>query len=130
MACCLAMMLWLAIKKKFTLKPFDALFIILITALFCILIEWLLMNFTVKYEEGHNATIDLGIYMQVFLLVAVPLILYLSYYTNNIEIKKGLHRQKWISLIALILFVLTGLIALSLGIALTFFVPELSGNIT
>ena len=115
-------------KRPWQLQPFDGLTLLLLNTLLFGL-HWLFIEFGNSFEEGNNATVYLRIYTGIGLLVVQPLLFYISYRWNRLELSRKLHRQKWISVAAIVLTAASGLLALIIGIGVLC-TPDLSGNIT
>jgi len=102
---------------------------LLIANLVLLQLHWL-MDFVPSYfYAGTNATMDIGISTSIILLLLQPILFFVAFLWNKLELKKQLHQQRWISIVAITLAILSGLIALIIGISVLF-TPDLSGNIT
>ena len=71
-----------------------------------------------QFEDGHNATSSIRITTEIIFLIISPLIFYATFKMNKFEISKNMHQEKWITNLALILFIISGLIALIIGIGI------------
>lgn len=121
-------LVWGLTKGPWQLQPFDGLTLLLLNTLLFGL-HWLFIEFGNSFEEGNNATVYLRIYTGIGLLVVQPLLFYISYRWNRLELSRKLHRQKWISVAAIVLTAASGLLALIIGIGVLC-TPDLSGNFT
>lgn len=117
--CGIWLMAIFAFKPDFSLKKFDGL-TLMVT--YILLLGTLLSIFQIftggKFEYGHNATISIRIFTEIFLLVITPLIFYATYKLNKLEITHKMHAVKWIGSLAIVVVLITSLIALLLGIAI------------
>jgi len=120
--------LWIITKMEWRTVRFDGL-TLLIANILLLNFHWLFEWFTDKFEEGQNATVNIRIVMSIALLIIQPILFYIAYKWNKIELFQNLHKQKWISYIAIVFTVLSGLLALVIGIGILL-TPDLSGNIS
>jgi len=109
---------FITFKSNYSINKFDGLtlmvsYILLIFTLFTIF-----KIFIDEFEDGHNATSSIRINTEIIILIISPLIFYAALKMNKFEIIKNMHQEKWISNLALVLFVITGLIALVIGIGI------------
>ena len=124
---CLTILLLLIIKKSsWNTTRFDGLTLLFITILLFSL-HWLLILFNNKFENGYNATINIRIVTEATLLIIQPILFFMAYKLNNMEISKKLHQYKWISFLSLILCIACTVITLIIGIGLLA-APDLGGN--
>jgi hypothetical protein len=114
----LLLIFFITFKPNFSVNKFDGLtlmvsYILLIFSLFTIF-----KIFIDEFEDGHNATSSIRINTEIILLIISPLIFYAALKMNKFEISKNMHQEKWITNLALVLFLITGLIALVIGIGI------------
>jgi hypothetical protein len=104
-------------KPDFSVKKFDG--ATLMTAyILLICTTFTIFKFFIdgRFEDGHNATIGIRASIEIILLIITPLIFFISLKLNKFEISKNMHQAKWITNLAIVLTVLSGLIALVIGI--------------
>lgn len=116
--CGIAVIALIAFKPDFSVKKFDGL-AVMSTYMLLICATYLVFNIFMdgKFTDGHNATIGIRAAIEIILLVVAPLIFFISLKMNQFEVSSKMHEAKWITRIALILTVVSGLIALVIGIA-------------
>jgi hypothetical protein len=114
-------------KFDFSVKSFDGLSL-LVVALLLFGIHWLVDEFCEFFYEGPSAS-KIRIGTLIGTLIIHPILFYVAYSMNELEINNNLHKQKWISYSAIVLASLTFLLVLFIGIGVLF-TPDLSGNIT
>jgi hypothetical protein len=104
-------------KPDFSVKKFDG---AIVMAAYILLICTIFTIFKIfidgRFEDGHNATIGIRASIQIVLLIITPLIFFTALKLNKFEIRKNMHQAKWISNLAKVLTVLSGLISLIIGI--------------
>lgn len=110
---------FIAFKPNFSVNKFDGL---------TLMVSYILMIFTLftifkifidgQFEDGQNATSSIRTTTEIILLVISPLIFYTTLKMNKFEISRNMHQEKWITNLALVLFVITGLIAIVTGIGI------------
>jgi hypothetical protein len=108
----------ITIKPDFSVKKFDgvtvlATYVLLLFATFAIFKVFTDGNF----NDGHNATIGIRASVEIILLVIAPLTFFAAFTLNKYETSKNMHQVKWITHLALVLTILSGLIALIIGFA-------------
>lgn|GEM_PF-2356651 len=108
----------IAYKPDFSVKKFDGItlmvaYILLVYTIFAIFKIFINDHF----QNGHNATINFRVNTEIILLIITPLVFFATVKMNNIEMRKNMHQQKWITILALVFAVLSGLIVLVVGIA-------------
>lgn len=104
-------------KPDFSVKKFDG--ITVMTAYILLICTIFTVFKTVidgRFEDGHNATIGIRATIEIMLLIITPLLFFTALKLNKFEISKNMHQAKWISNLAIVLTVLSGLIALVIGI--------------
>lgn len=126
--CLAAMIIWVVVQNKWQSAGFDGL-ALLIANVLLFNFHWLFYTLFTSFEEGHNAIQDIQLRTSIGLLLIQPILFFIAYQWNKLEIQASLHQQKWISIVAITLSILTGLIAIIIGIGVLF-TPDLSGNIT
>lgn len=104
-------------KPDFSVKKFDgatvmAAYILLICTIFTIFKIFI----DGRFEDGHNATIGIRSSIEIILLIIAPLVFFTALKMNKFEIRKNMHQANWITNLAIILTILSGLIALVIGI--------------
>jgi amino acid transporter len=113
-------------KRDFSVKKFDG---VTVMATYFLLICTIFTIFKIfiddKFKEGNNATIEIRSLIEVILLIMAPLIFFTVQKINKLEISKNMHEAKWITNLAIVLTVLSGLLALFFGIAVLF-TPDVS----
>ncbi len=117
--CIIWLIIIISIKPDFSIKKFDS---------FTIIIAYISLVFTLfavfqmliggHFEFGHNATIRIRITIELIIMLINPLIFYTIFKLNKFEIEKNMHQGKWITNFAIVLTVLSGLIAFFIGIGL------------
>ena len=115
----LLLIFFIAFKPNFSVNKIDGL---------TLMVSHILLIFTLftifkifidgQFEDGHNATSSIRINTEIILLIISPLIFYATLKMNKFEISKNMHQEKWITKLAVVLFVITGLIALVIGIGI------------
>ena len=104
-------------KPDFSVKKFDG---VTVMAAYILLICTTFTIFKIfidgRFEDGHNATIGIRASIEIILLIITPLIFFTALKMNKFEISKNMHQAKWITNLAIVLTVLSGLIALVIGI--------------
>jgi hypothetical protein len=115
----LLLIFFIAFKPNFSVNKFDGLtlmasFILLI----CIIFTIFKIFIGGQFEDGNNATSSIRITTEIILMIISPLIFYTTFKMNKFEISKNMHQEKWITNLAVVLFVISGLIALVIGIGI------------
>ena len=106
-------------KPDFSVKKFDGLTVMAAyTLLICATFTLFKIFIDGRFEDGHNATIGIRASIEIILLIITPLIFFTALKLNKFEISKNMHQAKWITNLAIVLAVLSGLIALVIGIAI------------
>ena len=104
-------------KPDFSVKKFDG---AIVMATYILLIFTIFTIFKIfidgRFEDGHNATIGIRALIEIVLLIITPLIFFTALKLNTFELRKNMHQANWISNLAKVLTVLSGLIALVIGI--------------
>ncbi len=126
--CLIALLVASVAKSKWHTTRFDGLALIIITVL-SLSFHWLFVFFNDKFENAHNATIYIRIATTATLVIIQPILFFVAYKWNRAEIQQHLHQQKWVSIVAIVLTVISVLIALTIGIGILA-TPDLSGNIS
>jgi len=107
----------LAFKHDFSVKKFDAVYMMIAYMLLLFAIVGVGKIFTGgHFEEGNNATIQSRVVIKVILLIITPLIFFTTYQLNQLEMRRNWHQEKWISNLAIFLMVFSGLLALVIGV--------------
>jgi hypothetical protein len=105
-------------KPDFSVKKFDG---VIVMASYIVLVCIIFTIFKIftdsQFEYGHNATIGIRISIEIILMIITPLIFFTTFKMNRLEIGKNMHQAKWITNLSIFLTVLTGLLALVIGIA-------------
>jgi len=125
-ACITLYIVWAMISIKWHIVRFDGL-TLLIAGVLLFGFPWFYTWFIGRFEEGHNATIQIRIVTETTLLTILPLLFFTAYKVNNLEIVRRLHAYKWISVLSLFLSIscMGLLLILGIGILIT---PDLGGN--
>jgi lysylphosphatidylglycerol synthetase-like protein (DUF2156 family) len=126
--CLIALLVASVVKSKWHTTRFDGLALIII-AILSLGFHWLFVFFNDTFENAHNATINIRIATTATLVIVQPLLFFVAYKWNRVELHKHLHQQKWVSIVAIGLTIISGLIALAIGIGILL-TPDLSGNIS
>lgn len=106
-------------KPDFSVKKFDGLTVMAAyTLLICATFTLFKIFIDGRFEDGHNATIGIRASIEIILLIITPLTFFTALKLNKFEISKNMHQAKWITNLAIVLAVLSGLIALVIGIAI------------
>jgi len=104
-------------KPDFSVKKFDG---VIVMASYIVLVCIIFAIFKIftdsQFEYGHNATIGIRISIEIILMIITPLIFFTTFKMNRLEIGKSMHQAKWITNLSIFLTVLTGLLALVIGI--------------
>ena len=104
-------------KPDFSVKKFDGLTVMAAyTLLICATFTLFKIFIDGRFEDGNNATIGIRASIEIILLIITPLIFFTALKLNKFEISKNMHQAKWITNLAIVLAVLSGLIALVIGI--------------
>lgn len=104
-------------KLDFSVKKFDGITVMTAyTLLICTIFTVFKLFIDGRFEDGHNATIGIRASIEIILLIITPLIFFTALKLNKFEISKNMHQAKWITNLATVLTVLSGLIALVIGI--------------
>jgi hypothetical protein len=105
-------------KPDFSVKKFDGLTVMAAyTLLICATFTLFKIFIDGRFEDGHNATIGIRASIEIILMIITPLIFFTTFKMNRLEIGKNMHQAKWITNLSIFLTVLTGLLALVIGIA-------------
>lgn len=106
-------------KPDFSAKKFDG---VTVMAAYILLICSTFTIFKIfvdgRFKDGHNATIGIRTSIEIILLIIAPLIFFTALKMNKFEISKNMHQAKWITNLAIVLTVLSGLIVLVIGIGI------------
>jgi hypothetical protein len=124
----LTLTLWGLSKFNFNATRFDGLCLLGVTLLL-FGFHSLVYEFSGGFHGGHSASMDIRIAILIGTFIVPPVLFYIAYRMNKIELGRSLHNQKWISYMAIALTTLSLLLALIVGIGILF-TPDLSGNIT
>jgi hypothetical protein len=103
---------------------FDGLSLLVIALLF-FGFHWLVYEFSGVYYGGHSASMDIRILIFFGSFIIPPFLFYTAYRLNKIELNLHLHKQKWISYMAVALTILSLLLALIVGIGVLI-IPDVS----
>ncbi|MGI9192442.1 MAG: hypothetical protein ACR2IL_09995 [Chitinophagaceae bacterium] len=104
-------------KPDFSVKKFDAITVMTVyTFLICITFTVFKIFTDGSFEDGHNATIKIRGTIKIILLITTPMIFFTALKLNKFEISKNMHQSKWITNLAIVLTLLSGLIAFVIGI--------------
>jgi hypothetical protein len=124
--CGILLLAIIAFKPDFSVKKFDAI---------KLMVAYILLLFTIfglfkifidgQFEEGNNATNRVRISIVTILLIITPLIFFTTFKMNKLEIGKNMHQAKWITNLAIVLTIISGLIALVIGIGILL-TPDIS----
>jgi hypothetical protein len=126
--CLIALLVAGVAKSKWETSRFDGLALIII-AILSLGFHWLFILFNDTFENAHNATIYIRIATTATLVIIQPILFFVAYKWNTVELHKHLHQQKWVSIVAIGLTIISGIIALAIGIGILL-TPDLSGNIS
>lgn len=114
-------------KVKWRLHKFDGLSILVFNFLLIFIFNNLFIyGFENNFNHSPNARKDLAFAIEIGLVLSSGFIQLLAFWVNQKEIKNGLHRAKWISVVSIILaalFFIVGLITLAF-----IFSDPLAGN--
>lgn len=109
----------IAFKPNFSVNKFDGITLMVYYILLICTIFTVFKIFTDdQFEDGHNATSSIRINTESILVIITPLIFYASLKMNKFEISKNMHKEKWITNLALFLAILSGIITIVIGIAI------------
>ena len=109
----------IAFKPNFSVNKFDGITLMVYYILLVCTIFTVFKIFTNgQFEDGHNATSSIRINTEFILVIITPLIFYASLKMNKLEISKNMHKEKWITNLALFLTLLSGFITIVIGIAI------------
>jgi uncharacterized membrane protein len=109
----------IAFKPNFSVNKFDGITLMVYYILLVCTIFTVFKIFTDgQFEDGHSATSSIRISTESILVIITPLIFYASLKMNKFEISKNMHKEKWITNLALFLTLLSGLITIVIGIAI------------
>ena len=109
----------IAFKPNFSVNKFDGITLMVYYILLICTIFTVFKIFTDgRFEGGHNATSSIRINTESILVIITPLIFYASLKMNKFEISKNMHKEKWITNLALFFMLLSGLITIVIGIAI------------
>jgi hypothetical protein len=104
-------------KPDFSVKKFDGVTVMAAyTLLICTTFTVFKIFIDDRFEDGHNATIEIRASIKIILLIITPLIFFTALKLNKFEISKNMHQAKWITNLAIVLTVLSGLLAFVIGI--------------
>lgn len=116
--CGLLLISFITFKPNYSVKKFDGLTLMVSYILLIFILFTIFKIFIDEFEDGHNATSSIRINTEIILMIISPLIFYATLKMNKFEISKNMHQEKWITNLALILFIISGLIALIIGIGI------------
>lgn len=125
---CFLFFVWHMIRYRNGFYAYDGLVLVVLALLFngiTPFLQW--MSDRILY--AHNPTIKLRIAVMGVQTLLSPALFFLAFYWNKTEMKLGLHQKRWISVLAFTFGLLSGIIALIIGLGLLM-TPDLSGNIT
>jgi hypothetical protein len=109
----------IAFKPNFSVNKFDGITLMVYYILLVCTIFTVFKIFTDgQFEDGHSATSSIRISTESILVIITPLIFYASLKMNKFEISKNMHKEKWITNLALFLTLLSGFITIVIGIAI------------
>jgi hypothetical protein len=113
--CGLLLISFITFKPNYSVKKFDGLTLMVSYILLIFILFTIFKIFIDEFEDGHNATSSIRINTEIILMIISPLIFYATLKMNKFEISKNMHQEKWITNLALVLFIISGLIALIIG---------------
>jgi hypothetical protein len=116
--CGLLLISFITFKPNYSVKKFDGLTLMVSYILLIFILFTIFKIFIDEFEDGHNATSSIRINTEIILMIISPLIFYATLKMNKFEISKNMHQEKWITNLALVLFIISGLIALIIGIGI------------
>lgn len=104
-------------KPDFSVKKFDGVTVMAsYTLLICATFSVFKLFIDSRFEDASNASIGIRASIEIILMIITPLVFFAALKLNKFEISKNLHHAKWISQLAIVVTVLSGLIALVIGI--------------
>lgn len=116
--CGILVIAYTVLKPDFSVKKFDG---VIVLASYVLLICTTFAIFKIftdsKFEEGYNATIGIRTSIETILLIIAPFIFFTAFKLNKFEISKNMHQLKWITNLAIVLAIVSGLIVLVIGVA-------------
>jgi hypothetical protein len=116
--CGLLLISFITFKPNYSVKKFDGLTLMVSYILLIFILFTIFKIFIDEFEDGHNATSSIRINTEIILMIISPLIFYATLKMNKFEISKNMHQEKWITNLASVLFIISGLIALIIGIGI------------
>lgn len=125
---CFLFFVWHMIRYRNGFYAYDGLALVVLALLFngiTPFLQWM----TDRILYAHNPTIKLRIAVMSIQIILSPALFFLAFYWNKTEMQLGLHQKRWISVLAFTFGLLSGMIALIIGLGLLM-TPNLSGNIT
>jgi len=102
-------------KFNFNVTRFDGLSLLVVTLLL-VGFHSLVYEFSGGFYGGHNASMDIQVIILIGTCIIPPIFFYTAYRMNKIELNLHLHKEKWISYVAVTLTTLSLLLALIVGI--------------